>query len=204
MSTAPTHEVTFLELGFDSLFLTQVAGAFRKEFGVKVTFRQLAGRFRHDGRRSSAHLDTILPPEVMRPAVVAPAMSVQPMTPAPIASNLGRPESLQASSAVPRSEIVSADSGSSGAVERVIQEQLRVMAQQLRNMCAAEPRLLFCPRLCRVVPPQSVATLPVSEAWRRNRCLPKSSPKRSVPYRPIEKGAGRRIHGTAAVGISMP
>ena len=34
-------DAAFLELGFDSLFLTQVAGAFRKELGVKVTFRHL-------------------------------------------------------------------------------------------------------------------------------------------------------------------
>ena len=32
---------TFLENGFDSLFLTQLATAFQKEFGVEVTFRQL-------------------------------------------------------------------------------------------------------------------------------------------------------------------
>ncbi len=32
---------TFLELGFDSLFLTQLATAFQKEFGTPVTFRQL-------------------------------------------------------------------------------------------------------------------------------------------------------------------
>lgn len=32
---------SFLELGFDSLFLTQASLAFQKRFGVKVTFRQL-------------------------------------------------------------------------------------------------------------------------------------------------------------------
>ncbi|NNL90001.1 MAG: aminotransferase class III-fold pyridoxal phosphate-dependent enzyme [Marinicaulis sp.] len=32
---------TFLEIGFDSLFLTQLATAYQKEFGVKLTFRQL-------------------------------------------------------------------------------------------------------------------------------------------------------------------
>lgn len=36
-----THGGTFLELGFDSLFLTQLATAFQKEFGVAITFRQL-------------------------------------------------------------------------------------------------------------------------------------------------------------------
>ena len=32
---------TFLELGFDSLFLTQANAEFRKKFNVKITFRQL-------------------------------------------------------------------------------------------------------------------------------------------------------------------
>ena len=32
---------TFLDLGFDSLFLTQVATAFQNEFRTRITFRQL-------------------------------------------------------------------------------------------------------------------------------------------------------------------
>ena len=36
-----TPSATLLELGFDSLFLTQVALALRKQFGVEVAFRQL-------------------------------------------------------------------------------------------------------------------------------------------------------------------
>ena len=58
---------SFLEMGFDSLLLTQVAQAFRKEFGVKVTFRQLLEDSRYDGQPSQEYLDEQLPPEV--PAV---------------------------------------------------------------------------------------------------------------------------------------
>jgi glutamate-1-semialdehyde aminotransferase/acyl carrier protein len=36
-----THEETFLEMGLDSLFLTQVATSLSKKFGVKISFRQL-------------------------------------------------------------------------------------------------------------------------------------------------------------------
>ncbi len=35
------EQATFLEMGFDSLFLTRINTAIQKEFGVKVTFRQL-------------------------------------------------------------------------------------------------------------------------------------------------------------------
>ncbi len=36
-------EATFLELGFDSLFLTQATRAVQKDIGLKITFRQLLG-----------------------------------------------------------------------------------------------------------------------------------------------------------------
>ena len=36
-----TDQATFLELGFDSLFLAQMSTAFKKKFGVNITFRQL-------------------------------------------------------------------------------------------------------------------------------------------------------------------
>ncbi len=36
-----SHELTFLELGFDSLFMTQATGAVGRAFGVRVSFRQL-------------------------------------------------------------------------------------------------------------------------------------------------------------------
>ena len=39
--TGASPELSFTELGFDSLFLTQAAVAFYKRFGVKITFRQL-------------------------------------------------------------------------------------------------------------------------------------------------------------------
>ncbi len=64
-------DAAFLELGFDSLFLTQVAGAFRKEFGVKITFRQLLEDF-STINTLAGHLDTQLPPEVVKPTAPAP------------------------------------------------------------------------------------------------------------------------------------
>ena len=40
---AADSATTFLELGFDSLFLTQVAQAVQEKLSVKITFRQLLG-----------------------------------------------------------------------------------------------------------------------------------------------------------------
>jgi acyl transferase domain-containing protein/acetylornithine/succinyldiaminopimelate/putrescine aminotransferase len=41
--TSESGSTSFIEMGFDSLFLTQVAQALQSKFGVKVTFRQLLG-----------------------------------------------------------------------------------------------------------------------------------------------------------------
>ena len=48
------EHATFLALGFDSLFLTQVTQALRRQYGVKITFRQLMEELRDHCRRGSA------------------------------------------------------------------------------------------------------------------------------------------------------
>src|SRR5690349_4724719 len=53
---------TFLDLGFDSLFLTQLASAFQGEYGIKITFRQLFDEL-PTLRALAEHLDRMLPPE---------------------------------------------------------------------------------------------------------------------------------------------
>jgi acyl carrier protein len=39
--STPTSDSTFLQMGFDSLFLTQAAGALQKRFATKITLRTL-------------------------------------------------------------------------------------------------------------------------------------------------------------------
>ncbi|MEO6053889.1 MAG: aminotransferase class III-fold pyridoxal phosphate-dependent enzyme, partial [Chthoniobacterales bacterium] len=66
------QEVNFSELGFDSLFLTQVSQAVFSRYGVKVTFRQLLAEI-SSVARLSAHLDATLP-------AGAPAAKAAPST----------------------------------------------------------------------------------------------------------------------------
>ncbi|MGE0596536.1 MAG: aminotransferase class III-fold pyridoxal phosphate-dependent enzyme, partial [Hyphomonadaceae bacterium] len=74
---------SFLELGFDSLFLGQVAQAIQSKFGVKLTFRQLLGDF-PSVEAVSAHLATQVPfPAATAPAPQAPA--AQTMQTPPVA-----------------------------------------------------------------------------------------------------------------------
>lgn len=99
-------DASFLELGFDSLFLTQATMAFKKTFGVDVTFRQLL----EDTPTPEAlanFIDAELPADAFQAAPAAPGMP----TPAP---------GLAASPPVDAST-----------VERVIAQQLVIMNQQL-------------------------------------------------------------------------
>ena len=164
--------VTFLELGFDSLFLTQVAGTFRKEFGVKVTFRQLLEDYA-TMEALSAHLDAILPPEVLpSPAVSVPA-------PAPPAAAPSQPESVLPAATVPITN--SLPSGGNGVIERVIQEQLRVMAQQLETLRGGAPAPVAAPAADRPPAPGPTISADAVPA--------KVESKAFGPYRPIEKSA---------------
>ena len=102
--------ITFVELGFDSLFLTQVSGTLAKETGVDITFRQMLDDYPSPAELA-AYLDEVLPPEAFRPAVEQAETRVQAATPEspPIATDV--------------------DAGST--LERLLHGQLDVMRRQL-------------------------------------------------------------------------
>ncbi len=173
--------VTFLELGFDSLLLTQVAQAFRKEFGLKVTFRQLLEDF-STMDTLAAHLDAQLPPEVMAPA---PAAAPAPVAKVPV---LAAP--AVAASASPAPPPSAGLPGEAGAMERVINQQLRVMAEQLamlrgESISASAPSFGF-------EPPPAASTPATAPALPAPAALvpAKIEAKAFGPYKPIDKAPG--------------
>jgi len=70
MELGNDSSATFLDLGLDSLFLTQAALTISKKYGVKITFRQLNEEF-SSLQSLSAHLDANLPADAMPTAKVA-------------------------------------------------------------------------------------------------------------------------------------
>ncbi len=86
---------SFLELGFDSLMLTQIALGVSRKYGQKITFRQLM-----EDHASfdllARHLDGLLPPEAApaaaaaAPAVSAPVVQAAP-APVPVSAPLAAP-----------------------------------------------------------------------------------------------------------------
>lgn len=122
------EQATFLELGFDSLFLTQASIAFKKQFQVKITFRQLL----EDTPTPDAladYIDAQLPPEAL-PVETSPSAVTAP---SPEASELllPFPSVPQLSSA---NGTAPAAAPSNSALERVINQQLQLMAQQLEML----------------------------------------------------------------------
>ena len=87
LSGIPANEMeprlSFLELGFDSLLLTQASRQLQKSFGVSVTFRDLM-QVHPTLEQLVAHLEKHAAPSAPAPAPV-PAASVAPAPSAPVA-----------------------------------------------------------------------------------------------------------------------
>jgi len=121
---------SFVELGFDSLVLTQVALALSKAFGLKIAFRQLLEEFTTVDLIAD-NLDRILPAD---PAAQQPA-AISPTHPAPVATI---PTPSPATIANAPSIVTSAAGGpSASSVQQLVEHQLRVMAQQLALLSGA-------------------------------------------------------------------
>jgi amino acid adenylation domain-containing protein len=110
-------EASFLDLGFDSLFLTQVTQAIQRRFKVKVTFRQIVEQ--HSSVAAlSAHLDSLLPADAFPAETVAPALDA--------ASVAARPQAAALSA-----------SGSGTQLEELIKAQMTAMSQMFEQQLAA-------------------------------------------------------------------
>ncbi|MDQ2980404.1 MAG: amino acid adenylation domain-containing protein [Acidobacteriota bacterium] len=159
---------TFLETGFDSLFLTQASQHLQKEFGLRIAFRQLLGDESTPDALAS-FLDAQLPPEISTPAPRSAAAAARPSAPAAGPAPAPGPASL---------------------LERLVTEQLRIMAEQLAMLRGDVPEgpsatSVSAPPAATPQPPAPpVEILPAPSA--------KSGEKRSFkafgPFKPIEKG----------------
>lgn len=74
-------QASFIEIGFDSLLLTQIAQSLKKEFGLPITFRQLNEDYRNLDLLGE-YLDKHLPADAYQPQ---PVQAAQPAQSAPAA-----------------------------------------------------------------------------------------------------------------------
>jgi amino acid adenylation domain-containing protein len=135
----------FLELGFDSLFLTQAAVAVRKKFGVRVTFRQLIEDLTSIGALA-AFLETRLSAASPVFATVPVETSAGNENAPPPPKETVPPLRLAAQAPLKPSGEDPARTLTSTVLERVVQEQLRVMEQQLALLRGSMPEPVRVPR----------------------------------------------------------
>ena len=168
-------DAPFVELGFDSLFLTQATQAIQRKFGVKVTFRQMADQCSTIALLA-AFLDTKLPPDALpaetpAPAVIPAAVAIQPAT-----------------AAVP----VAGISASGSAVEHLLQAQMQMMSQIFSQQLAALQGASHA--VPAPIAPTLTAPVPIAAAPAAKPAAPATTIeggkefKAYGPYKPVQAG----------------
>ncbi|RRB02256.1 polyketide synthase [Larkinella rosea] len=114
---------SFLEIGLDSLLLTQVAIILKKEFGLPITFRQLNDEFTNLDQLAT-YLDQQLPADAYQPAPTQPEFQV-PMT---VAQNGASP-------------VLTANDSAIG----LIAQQLQILAKQVALLEGSQSTLPAVP-----------------------------------------------------------
>lgn len=148
-------DTTFLEMGFDSLFLTQVTRDLKRALDLKITFRQLLSQQNTFGKLAE-YADGVLPAAAFQepapqaqPQPVMPLQSAAPvasetapapaaaatiaLTPVVVSPTPPSPGAVVAPSAA--SPLQLADGGS--AIERLMRDQLQVMSRVFETQIGA-------------------------------------------------------------------
>ncbi len=117
---------SFVELGLDSLALTQAALQVKRQFGVPVTFRQLMETLRTIDALA-AHLDAQMPADPVKESAVnaaaaAIAQAVAPSVVSSVASSVASPVAPAA---------LRADASRDDFLQELVRQQMALMAQQL-------------------------------------------------------------------------
>jgi acyl transferase domain-containing protein len=153
---------SLLELGLDSLLLTQAAQVFHRKFGVSITFRQLMEEL-GSLQQIAEHLDATLPAEAFAPPA-APVAAVTGATQVTVAAgNFGTGN-------IPTSIL-----------EQILQQQ-QALTQQVLQLMGRAPAQVAAPS------PVSNA-MPASPTTSSVPMVVKSEVKSHGPFKPIDRAA---------------
>ncbi len=145
----------FIELGLDSLFLTQVALAVQNKMGVKVTFRQLLEQV-PTIQELAEHIDRQLPADpTPAPPPPSPAAVAAPAPTTPAAPTVAAPWT---------SPTPATSRAAQGTIQWVIEQQLQLMAKQLAFLQGSAPVFEQTSRSVVAVPPVAAASSPQAPA----------------------------------------
>ncbi len=197
--SADPPEISFIEQGFDSLILTQVALACTKRFGANVKLRHLVDET-PSCEALVQYLDQHVKPGLFEDSDESTGSAASAFAePSPVASSL--PDSAQIQQLHARAPLPSSftafpavDAGGD-AVERLIQQQLAVMARQLEVLGAAP--VLSHPLSPQVTAPSPQVTTPPQATLQaepgKGSKEPEAKPYRHGPQLVIRKGKGAAL-----------
>lgn len=176
---------SFLEMGFDSLFLTQVTQALQTSFGLRITFRQLLDQ-ESSLEALTAYLDARLPADKFAAEPAQPATAEPAALPPPAI-----PSVVETAPVIPQPTSGPAGQVAQTAMEAVVREQLQVMAQlmakQLELLRGTGPSLAPAPAAAPPVLPVS-APVPAAPAPAPAKTAPPQEAKSFGPYKPLSRG----------------
>jgi acyl transferase domain-containing protein len=215
MDLATADELTtFLELGFDSLALTQVALAIKKKFKLNITFRQLMESY-PTLETLTTYLDQSLPSDAFPAPVMTtstpetPAVSTAPVISTPVTPAVSQQNYTgQNIPAVQPLPVLNVSSGS--AIESLINQQLQVMARQLELLSQpgnVDPTVTVAAVTSDFTPSAnaSIPSAPPAETNGRNGSAPQT-PEASEPKdtaKPKMHGPGARIEKTSNTSLTV-
>ena len=176
IATGPeSFDTTFLELGFDSLFLTQVTQTLQRRFKVKVTFRQIVEKF-STIQSLADHLDSILP---------ADAFPAEAPTPAAVAA--------APTIAAPAVTLPMPPAGAGGSsIEELIKAQMQAMTQLFQQQLAAvhgSASVTAVPGTAAQSPAVTQAAAKTVAPMAAPLTAPTGEIKAHGPFKPLQKGA---------------
>jgi glutamate-1-semialdehyde aminotransferase/malonyl CoA-acyl carrier protein transacylase len=158
---------SFVQLGLDSLALTQVATEVQKELGVKLTFRMLMEEHTSIAAVAS-YVDGKLPPEVVAPPAATELGASVSAGPAAAASTAPIPmPATYTPTMQPQTTPMVGLSGATGGgapsqVRDLIDQQLRVMAMQLQLLGGSAPAVPDAPAVVAASVPAAPAVPPAA------------------------------------------
>ncbi|MBS1799358.1 MAG: amino acid adenylation domain-containing protein [Acidobacteria bacterium] len=181
------QEASFLELGFDSLFLTQISQGLQSKFGVKTTFRQLMG----DQSTLAAladYIDAQLPPGMFEGLVLSGEAPVGNATPDSAGTNAAR------SLTQPATQSHGSAPGAGTALEQLMKDQLQAMNQLFAQQIAILQGTGTIPQ----PPPAIPAVAPAKQEAVASPSAPQKDSandelKGYTPFKPLQKSVSGEL-----------
>ncbi|MBX9458403.1 MAG: amino acid adenylation domain-containing protein [Rhizobium sp.] len=158
------RSATFIELGFDSLFVGQFAQKLEKQYGVKISFRELLGNI-PSVAALARHLDAEMAPDPIDTA--APAVTAPAAAPAPVQGPVSVAPAAAPVNAIPQAAPAIDPAGLSP-IQALIQSQIQMtqalFAQQLQVLQSASGGAVAvqAPAIVPATPPATQPAVPAS------------------------------------------